>query len=137
MRVKVMKINKTPSKIHPGNFYYIYFQGEDGKSYKTMTSERYGNFVRWARVMSQFFDNPKKGAVLWLKNVRTKEEGIIDADSPVEVDELSFDQEVVCQKCGEPLTDLEKEVEGTYCHHCAEKMVTENMDETKHPDKRR
>lgn len=140
MRARLVKISSTESKIHPGNFYYFYFQGEDGKSYKTMTSEKYNNFARWARLVEAYKKNVNKSGAFWIKGLRTKGEGLIDADSPAQIDDEAIvsqpeAEEVTCDKCGEPLTDLERETYETYCQHCGEKLMSEREEEITHPDK--
>lgn len=71
---KILKIEKKPSKINK-IFYYIFFKGSDGKSYRTCLDPANRNFQNWQNIM-------KAGNVL--TGIRMKKymgRDIIDADS--------------------------------------------------------
>lgn len=97
MKAKITKITKKPSK-YGGQFYYIFFKGEDGKSYRTMTGTKFGNWQRWGliaelwgkRAISAIVDahNGKQNPSMeiWLKGLVIKKDHIIDADSLFEVE---------------------------------------------------
>jgi len=58
-----------------GYFFYVYFKGQDGKSYYTCLYPKMRNFKRWKEFM-------KEGIVL--VNLNIKEKNLIDADSIIE-----------------------------------------------------
>ena len=76
MNLKIMNIEKQPSK-YGGYFYYIYFRNEDdGRSLKTCVAENYRNYKNWKSII-QTFDKSKKTVIT---NIRIKN-GLVDADS--------------------------------------------------------
>jgi hypothetical protein len=64
--------------LYGGVFHYLYFQGEDNKSYKTCIYEEMRNFKKWRDVL----DYPR-GTIL--SNLMIKEAGLINADSKPEL----------------------------------------------------
>jgi hypothetical protein len=85
MRCKVLKISENPSKFQ-GTFYYIFFKGEDGKTYKTCISAQYRNFRNWQFVLKN------RDKEIWLDNLflSPRDKNLVDADSiPVPVVENS------------------------------------------------
>lgn len=87
MKAKITKITRKPSK-HGGWFYFIFFKGEDGKSYRTMTGEQFGNFRRWEDIIDNWLKNKKadKPVEVWLKGLIIKRDRIIDADCLFEIE---------------------------------------------------
>lgn len=71
MKATLLKVDKKPSRFG-GEFYYLFFKGEDGKSYRSCVYPKYGNFKRWHGIVN------KVGAVL--DNLIAKG-SMIDADS--------------------------------------------------------
>lgn len=80
MRAKILKIEKKISRYSTTlPFFYIYFRGEDGKSYKTCASPIYRNYQRWHALAESSAKSD-----IWLDNLSTKifrGETIVDADS--------------------------------------------------------
>ena len=73
MKAEITQVSKVPSK-YGGHFWYMFFKGEDGKSYKTCISPACRNFERWEQVL---------GAIgLKLDKLNIKKGNLIDADSP-------------------------------------------------------
>lgn len=71
MKATLLKIQKQASRMG-GHFYYAFFKGEDGKSYRTCLYPQYGNFKRWEGFLT------KQNVVL--DNLQMKGK-LIDADS--------------------------------------------------------
>lgn len=84
MKAQLLKItSKQPSK-HEGNYYYLFFKGEDGKSYRSCVVDIYRNWANWRDVINNFDES----SPIWLDALRLKSNGFIDADSrPVKVEE--------------------------------------------------
>lgn len=88
MKAKVTGVKERPSK-WGGNFYHIFFKGEDGKSYLThafpvWAGKPVANFKRWNGIIKLWDDKMTlRGRELWLSNlnVKKKDKHIIDADS--------------------------------------------------------
>ena len=80
INAKVIKITEKKSK-HGGRFYYVFFKGEDGRSYRTHLVPQFGNFQRWGSVLADF----ERGIEIWLKGLIVRKESpkvsYIDADS--------------------------------------------------------
>jgi hypothetical protein len=55
-----------------GHFYYAFFKGEDGKSYRSCLYPQFGNFKRWEPLLN------KENVILDGLQLRGK---LIDADS--------------------------------------------------------
>ena len=73
---EVLKIGERQKSKHRGFFYYVFFKGSDGKSYRTCITDACRNFAKWEDV--------KVGDVL--TGLRVKKDELIDADSdPVRV----------------------------------------------------
>jgi hypothetical protein len=52
MKMTILKIQKHQSKLaDKGHFYYVFFKGEDGLSYKTCLYPKFHNFERWRQVV--------------------------------------------------------------------------------------
>lgn len=75
MKAKLLDIQSRPSK-YGGEFCYLFFKGEDGKSYRSCVSPSYRNWENWQKIVSNF----SKESPVWLNNLFTKN-GLIDADS--------------------------------------------------------
>lgn len=71
MKGEILKIEQKPSRFG-GSFYYLFFKGEDGKSYRTCLSPNYRNWKRWEGTL-------KVGTVVG--GLVVKRPGLIDADS--------------------------------------------------------
>lgn len=67
----ILKVSKKPSKINR-EFYWIFFKGDDGKSYRTCVDPANRNYSNWKEIM-------QPGYVL--KGIRIKFGNLIDADS--------------------------------------------------------
>jgi len=52
MKAMLLKTEKRTSKFG-GNFYYLFFKGEDGKSYRSCLYPNYGNFRRWQDIIGK------------------------------------------------------------------------------------
>lgn len=76
MKAVVLKVKPYQSRMG-GNFCYIFFKGEDGKSYFTCVYERFANYNRWRGIISL-------GAGTVVDNLNTKGK-LIDADSWVKI----------------------------------------------------
>ena len=87
--LKIMNIEKQPSK-YGGYFYYIYFKSEEtGKSYKTCVAENYRNYKNWKSII-ETFDRSKRTLI---ENVRINN-NLIDADSKPIVVKYERDNQV-------------------------------------------
>lgn len=75
MTATIQKISKFPSKFG-GDVHYIFFKGEDGKSYRTMTASSYRNFRLWRALC----ENPDNAVGVICEGLHVKSEGLIDAD---------------------------------------------------------
>ena len=71
MKATILKISHKPSQ-YGGKFTYVYFKGEDGKSYRSCIGSHFGNYRRWEGLC-------KIGNVL--DGLVVKGKGLIDADS--------------------------------------------------------
>jgi hypothetical protein len=71
MKATLLKTQKTTSKFG-GDFFYAFFKGEDGKSYRSCLYPKYGNFSRWSGLIG------KENVVLDGLNLKGR---MIDADS--------------------------------------------------------
>lgn len=78
MKGTLLRTQEQPSKFG-GKFYYFFFKGEDGKSYRSCMYPNYGNFARW------------KGFV---GRTNVSLDGLIAKGSMIDAD--SFPREVVC-----------------------------------------
>lgn len=76
MKAQITGINRVPSKFG-GDFYYMFFKGEEGDTYKTALYPTYRNFKRWKPLVVE----NKLGACLDGLIVKNKKERLIDADS--------------------------------------------------------
>lgn len=88
MKAKLLDIQDRPSK-YGGGFYYLFFKGEDGKSYRSCVSSSYRNWRNWQEIIKGF----SKEHPVWLDNLVTKN-GLIDADSrPVTIENYKEENE--------------------------------------------
>lgn len=84
MRAKLIKfIERRGSSNGAQKCYILCFKGEDGKSYRSWTDERLGNFSRWYNAILGLKTSEKNGQELWLDGlvVRRGRPNEIDADS--------------------------------------------------------
>jgi hypothetical protein len=80
MKAQLLKVQKQPSK-YKGYFHYLFFKGEDGKSYRSCVGDAYRNWVNWRDIIANFDESEP----LWLDGLKLKG-SLIDADSkPVKV----------------------------------------------------
>lgn len=89
MRAKLIKyIERKGSSNGAGRCYILCFKGEDGKSYRSWTDERLGNFKRWYNAILGLINCEKNAEELWLDGlmVRSGRPGEIDADSLFSMD---------------------------------------------------
>ena len=81
MNATILKIEKHKSKLSLGDFYYIFFKGDDGHSYKTCIFPECRNYERWKVYIE------KNAVGTELSGLRIKKNRLIDADSrPMRVD---------------------------------------------------
>ena len=52
MKATLLRTERHPSK-YGGVFYYAFFKGEDGKSYRSCLSPTCGNFNRWSGLIGR------------------------------------------------------------------------------------
>ena len=77
MRAKILRISEVPSK-YSGTFFYIFFKGEDLKSYKSCIGLAYRNFKNWSKILQPNFNKDN-----WIDGLQLspRDERLIDADS--------------------------------------------------------
>ncbi|MDD5692260.1 MAG: hypothetical protein PHP10_03680 [Candidatus Omnitrophica bacterium] len=81
MRAKIIKVHEQKSWLGQ-SFFYIFFKGADGRSYRTCAYPQFGNYPRWQK----FIELHRTGREVWLDGLNTKGKNLIDADSyPQEV----------------------------------------------------
>lgn len=81
MKAKIIKVNEQKSFLGQ-SFYYLFFKGEDGRSYRTCAYPQFGNYPRWQK----FIELYRQGREVWLEGLNLKSKNLIDADScPKEV----------------------------------------------------
>ena len=127
MKAKVTKIDKCPSRVGNGSFYWIFFKGVDGHGYRTHVVPNFGNFSRWYSVIVawnnlQEMNNPGE---LWLDGLQIiGDKKMIDADSVFTMEVINknkkedqpmetiiqpipqgFVEKVVCPYCGHIQSD--------------------------------
>jgi len=78
MKATLLRIEQRPSKYNSSLFYYFFFKGEDGKSYRSCIDPACGNFRRWSRFIGC-------NLPIVLGNLRVLKSNIIDADCEPEV----------------------------------------------------
>jgi len=76
MKGKVLKITRTGSK-YGGEFTYVFFKLEDGRSARTCLSPQCGNFKRWKDILWKI----TTGQEVVLDGLVLKKQGLVDADS--------------------------------------------------------
>lgn len=81
MKARPIKVQEQMSFIPGQNFYFVFFKGEDGSSYRTCISPTCGNFKRWAPIINQV----RAGMEIWLDGLILYGRKIIDADSMFKV----------------------------------------------------
>lgn len=75
MKATLLRISKYASKLpDKGDFLYLFFKGDDGRSFKTCLYPKFGNFSRWNIVLN-------KGIGAVVDNLNVKANNLIDADS--------------------------------------------------------
>lgn len=72
MIATLLKTEEHPSQ-YSGNFFYAYFKGDDGKSYRSCLWPKMGNFLRWKPYIG------RENVVL--DGLNKKTDYMIDADS--------------------------------------------------------
>lgn len=81
MRAKPIKVQVQKAWSYGQEFYYVFFKGDDGKSYRTCLSPICGNFKRWQPIIEKV----RAGWEIWLDNLVTRKDKdgrlIVDADS--------------------------------------------------------
>lgn len=88
MKAKLLDIQSRPSK-YGGEFCYLFFKGENGKSYRSCVSPAYGNWSNWQKIVNNF----SKESPVWLDNLLVKGE-LIDADSrPTIIEDYKEEEE--------------------------------------------
>jgi hypothetical protein len=81
MNATILKIEKHKSKLSAGEFYYIFFKGDDGHSYKTCIFPECRNYERWKVYIE------KNAVGTLLSGLMVKKDRLFDADSrPMKVD---------------------------------------------------
>ncbi len=78
MKVKPIKVEKQMSWTPGQEFYYMFFRGDDGKSYRTCLSPSCGNFKRWRPIIDRIQSGLKD---IWLDGIIVRGKNLIDADS--------------------------------------------------------
>ena len=73
MKALLLKVERHPSS-YGGAFFYFFFKGEDGKSYRMCVKPGYENFGRWQNLAL----HPEN---VWLDGLRMLRPGLLDADS--------------------------------------------------------
>lgn len=77
MKAKLTKVIESQGSSNgAGKCFILCFKGEDGKSYRTWTDARLGNFKRWSPIINGF-----NGDELWLDGLMPRRAGEFDADS--------------------------------------------------------
>lgn len=75
IKAQLVKTQKTPSK-YGGDFFYLFFKGEDGKSYRSCVVSTYRNWKNWRDIVENFSED----SPIWLDGLSLKN-GMVDADS--------------------------------------------------------
>ena len=82
MRAKLIKfIERRGSSNGADKCYILCFKGEDGKSYRSWTDSKLGNFSRWYNAIVALTACEKAGDELWMDSLIVRRNGEIDADS--------------------------------------------------------
>lgn len=76
MRALLLKVEKHQSS-YGGHFFFAFFKGEDGKSYRSCLKPGMENWMRWQELILAV----NHGADVWLDGLRVLRPGLIDADS--------------------------------------------------------
>jgi hypothetical protein len=71
MKATLLKTESRVSK-YGGTFYYAFFKGENGKSYRSCLFPKMGNFARWKSIVG------KENVILDGLNIKGN---LVDADS--------------------------------------------------------
>lgn len=80
MKAKPIKVKEQKSN-SGGIFYWIFFKGENGSSFRTCVSPICGNFKRWEPVINKV----RSGVEIWLDDLNIRGYRLIDADSRFKV----------------------------------------------------
>ncbi len=79
MIAKIIKVHEQKSFLGQ-SFYYIFFKGKDGHSYKTCAYPQFGNYPRWQKFIEAF--RAAQGIrEVWLDGLNVIGKNLIDADS--------------------------------------------------------
>lgn len=78
MKAKITKVQKNKSKFG-GDFFYVFFKDEAGKSYKTCLYPKYHNFARWDKIVKECVAARELPEV-WLDNLLAAG-NLVNADS--------------------------------------------------------
>lgn len=82
MKAKLIKVIEIKKSSNGANrCYLLCFKGVDGKSYKTYTDERLGNYKRWYNAILGLVTCTNNNTELWMNGLNVKGNGLIDADS--------------------------------------------------------
>ena len=73
MKAELTGVSRKKSK-YGNDFYYLFFKGDDGKSYKTCIYSNMRNFEKWKKYIIL-----PRGSIIG--NLRVKEKNLINADS--------------------------------------------------------
>jgi len=80
MKAKPIKVMEQKS-YDGGIFYFLFFKGEDGQSYRTCVSPKCGNFRRWQPIIRDTMLHME----IWLDGLILRGRRLIDADSNFKV----------------------------------------------------
>jgi len=72
MKAMLLKSERRASK-YGGHFFYLFFKGEDGKSYRSCVTPACRNFAQWKLFLGR--EN------VWVEGLMVKSKNMIDADS--------------------------------------------------------
>jgi hypothetical protein len=75
MKATITKVSKVPSN-KGGHFFYIFFRGEDGKSYRSCTNASLRNYKFW----KPFCENPEAAVGIVCDGLKLKMDGVFNAD---------------------------------------------------------
>jgi hypothetical protein len=75
MTAEILKVSRVPSKFG-GDFFYIFFKADNGKSYRTCTAPKYRNFKLWRDICL----NPDNYTGSRIDGLQEKTTGHFDAD---------------------------------------------------------
>ena len=73
-----------------GDFYYLFFKRQDGKSFRTCLDPKMRNFKRWEPVLKLV----KEGKEVILYSLNEKKNDMIDADSFFKIEEQNVQRTI-------------------------------------------